>query len=210
LDAGRRPLGFGCETRGYLTVNIAEHYNYFRDYHPAIGRYVQSDPIGLDGGLSTYGYVSQRPNSARDPYGLVKWEGQGFSGNGGAGLGAGLDAYTLVSECKCGKRVKMGVIAVYGTLGRGPVPISGSAGGSCFIDGQACPSARSAEGLYARSSISFVYGYGGGAGITRLGKLTSCSIFSDAWGLDLGFNVISLGRTKVTFAIEERCGDCSK
>ena len=31
--------------------------NYFRDYEPAIGRYVQADPIGIDGGLNLYAYV---------------------------------------------------------------------------------------------------------------------------------------------------------
>ena len=30
------------------------HYNYFRDYDPSTGRYVQSDPTGLQGGLDTY------------------------------------------------------------------------------------------------------------------------------------------------------------
>ena len=45
-------------------------YNYYRDYDPQIGRYTESDPIGLRAGLSTYGYVKQKPTSKTDPYGL--------------------------------------------------------------------------------------------------------------------------------------------
>ena len=46
------------------------HYNYFRDYDPAVGRYVQSDPIGLVGGTSTYAYASARPVTWTDSLGL--------------------------------------------------------------------------------------------------------------------------------------------
>ena len=46
-------------------------YNWSRDYNPALGRYVQSDPIGLDGdSLSTYAYVSADPAELVDPDGL--------------------------------------------------------------------------------------------------------------------------------------------
>jgi RHS repeat-associated protein len=42
------------------------HYNYYRDYDPQIGRYVESDPIGLGGGINTYGYVNGRPTQLVD------------------------------------------------------------------------------------------------------------------------------------------------
>jgi RHS repeat-associated protein len=47
------------------------HYNYFRDYDPATGRYVQSDPIGLRGGINTYSYGFNNPTRYVDPDGRI-------------------------------------------------------------------------------------------------------------------------------------------
>ncbi|MBC3931932.1 hypothetical protein H8K43_09635 [Undibacterium sp. CY22W] len=50
------------------------HYNYFRDYDPQTGRYIQSDPIGLRGGLNAYLFDDANPISNTDPLGLSTYQ----------------------------------------------------------------------------------------------------------------------------------------
>lgn len=45
-------------------------YNYYRTYDPSTGRYLESDPVGLVGGLNTYEYAKQNPLSWYDIFGL--------------------------------------------------------------------------------------------------------------------------------------------
>ena len=55
----------------YYDKETANHYNYFRDnYNPKIGRYMQSDPIGLRGGINTYAYTGSQPTKYTDSTGL--------------------------------------------------------------------------------------------------------------------------------------------
>lgn len=57
----------------YWDEETGLHYNYFRDYDPGAGRYIESDPIGLAGGVNLYTYVENDPLNQIDPLGL--WSG---------------------------------------------------------------------------------------------------------------------------------------
>lgn len=54
----------------YADNETGLNYNYFRDYDPATGRFIESDPIGLDGGINTYAYGLSNPITNIDPDGL--------------------------------------------------------------------------------------------------------------------------------------------
>jgi RHS repeat-associated protein len=54
----------------FYDAETSKHYNYFRDYDASIGRYVESDPIGLRGGINTFGYAALAPTKYKDTYGL--------------------------------------------------------------------------------------------------------------------------------------------
>jgi RHS repeat-associated protein len=54
----------------YFEQEAALNYNWNRDYDSSTGRYIESDPIGLAGGLNTFGYVGGNPIGYADPNGL--------------------------------------------------------------------------------------------------------------------------------------------
>jgi len=75
------------------TLQTGLYYNYQRDYDPIVGRYVQSDPIGLRGGIGTYGYALGRSLTVIDPLGLAP--GQRYRSIHAAGAAAVTDANEL-------------------------------------------------------------------------------------------------------------------
>jgi RHS repeat-associated protein len=54
----------------YYMAETGLNQNWNRDYDPVVGRYVESDPIGVKGGVNTYAYVRSNPLSSPDPWGL--------------------------------------------------------------------------------------------------------------------------------------------
>jgi len=78
----------------YFDAETGKHYNYKRDYDPSLGRYLESDPIGLEAGLNTYAYVGDNPLLYVDPRGeagtAVGCLAGVWTGPAGCGVGAAI------------------------------------------------------------------------------------------------------------------------
>jgi RHS repeat-associated protein len=75
--ANQNPAGLGTFPYNlrfpgqYYQAETGLNQNYHRDYDPQVGRYVESDPIGLTAGVNTYASVGNNPISRIDPTGLL-------------------------------------------------------------------------------------------------------------------------------------------
>ena len=108
------PAGLGAFTYNlrfpgqYALSESGLNYNYFRTYDPQMGRYLESDPVGLMGGANTYGYVRARPTNLADPTGLdalviigdQRTDGWNFLGHSSMAItGGGLYSFGTGNTC---------------------------------------------------------------------------------------------------------------
>ncbi|MBK8065230.1 MAG: RHS repeat-associated core domain-containing protein [Betaproteobacteria bacterium] len=102
-DNDTKAFAFNLRFPGqYFDKEANLHYNYFRDYSPETGRYVQSDPVGLAGGINTYAYALANPTGFTDPYG----ESAAGIVVGTFALGVGMYASSKLGEILLAEQIK--------------------------------------------------------------------------------------------------------
>lgn len=159
----------------YFDSETGLHYNYFRDYEKEIGRYIESDPIGLNGGLSTYGYAGANPLKATDPRGLSVHGWAAFSGCLAGCVG---DMLSNFAKCAVPVLKHTGDLNQCNTLCKPKAcEAANQCARGCLSGGAVSLLSSTMLGRSMTSSYGVILGFGGGA--------VGASVFKPAFSFDL-------------------------
>ncbi|MDG1733859.1 MAG: RHS repeat-associated core domain-containing protein, partial [Thalassotalea sp.] len=180
---------------------------YYRDYDPQTGRYIQSDPIGLNGGMNTFAYVGGNPLMYIDPKGLARWTGRIEMFAAGEVIGGAFGRAILTSDCDNGKRwnVQVNFSAGGSTVG---FPWSLTASKIELNDPYPAASPINLVGDFSYSGFNVAALLGYGSSIVQIGQAYSVSS-GLVVGVDLSWADFTLGESSVSDAFESECG-CNK
>jgi RHS repeat-associated protein len=172
-----------CFPGQYFDEETGLHYNYFRDYDPTAGRYIQSDPIGLNGGTNTYAYVNNDPVSSSDRFGLASLVGGVTATTFEGGIGGNISVFGgFDTQGKACIQVRTCALVGFGLE-------SGSGGSVKLSTADFCEGEKFTGGFFAEggtgvfgsgalttdgesTDLTLTVGGGGGAAAGSLGCLT--------------------------------------
>lgn len=172
LFAGRR---FDSETELY--------YNRARVYSPGLGRFMQPDPIGTEGGLNLYAYVLNDPLTNTDPLGTTIWSGTYYAVSGSLlGVSGTHYRFELTSQVVDGKFAMVVVTANAAGIGVS-LPYGATGGSITFDDHQTSLNPETFNGGFSATSFGLSAFVGGGYSSIVMGNGTS-----SGWGLEMGID----------------------
>jgi RHS repeat-associated protein len=172
----------------YFDVETESHYNYFRDYDPVIGRYIQSDPAGLAAGPNGYAYADGNPLNRVDPFGLDSASiafGGGFhygpiGVTGAASVGIDEQGKVCIQLTKCGQLgfglqagLGVGVVASDGDFCEGDTQSDGYFAEGAWLAGAGVSGTRSGDDRSV-GVVKGLVGAGGSIGMQKCAIRTIC------------------------------------